>query len=111
MGICLPLKNSYNSYIMDGILFPINGYLNDYITKTGEHLLKRQAFLNVSICLLFMILYVCNTKSKIVHNASLEARRCKLEEIKTEERELFTSLMKAIMQGYVACPHCIGYTR
>jgi hypothetical protein len=58
-----------------------------------------------------MTLYVCNTKSKIVHNAILETRRCKIEEIKTEERELFTSLMKAIMQGYTACPHCIGNTR
>ena len=74
-------------------------------------MVKRQAFLNVSICLLFMVLFVCNTKSKVVHNASIEARSCKLEEIKTEERELFTSLMKAIMQGYRACPHCIGNTR
>ena len=58
-------------------------------------------------CILYMTLYVCNTKSKIVHNAILETRKCKIEEIKTEERELYTSLMKAIMQGYTACPHCI----
>jgi DNA replication initiation complex subunit (GINS family) len=51
---------------------------------------------------------VCNTKSKIVHDAILETYRCKLEDIKTEEREIFTSLMKAIMEGYTACPHCIG---
>ena len=71
----------------------------------GKDFLKWQYFI------LLMVLYVCNTKSRIVHNAVLETRKCKLEEIKTEERELFTSLMKAIMQGYVACPHCIGYTR
>jgi len=58
-----------------------------------------------------MVLYICNTKSRIVHNAVLETRRCKVEEIKAEERELFTSLMKAIVQGYRACPHCIGNTR
>ena len=73
--------------------------------------MKKQAFLNLSVRSLFVILYVCNTKSKIVHNASLEARSCKIEQIKTEERELFTSLMKAIMEGYRACPHCIGNTR
>ena len=71
----------------------------------------RQNTFNWVIIIQFMTLYVCNTKSKIVHNAILETRRCKLEEIKTEERELFTSLIKAIMQGYTACPHCIGNTR
>jgi hypothetical protein len=41
----------------------------------------------------------------------LETRRCKIEEIKTEEREIFTSLMKAVMQGYTTCPYCIGDLR
>jgi len=58
-----------------------------------------------------MVLYVCSTKKKIVHNAILETPRCKIEEIKTEEREIFTSLMKAVMQGYTACPYCIGNIR
>jgi len=58
-----------------------------------------------------MTLYVCNTKSKIVHDVVLETHRCKLEDIKTEEREIFTSLMNAIMEGYTTCPHCIGKRR
>jgi len=40
----------------------------------------------------------------------VETRKCKLDELKIEEREFYTSLMNAIMQGYRACPHCIGNT-
>ena len=81
------------------------------LQENGKNYIVGKDFLKWQYFILLMVLYVCNTKSRIVHNAVLETRKCKLEEIKTEERELFTSLMKAIMQGYVACPHCIGYTR
>ena len=81
------------------------------LQENGKNYIVGKDFLKWQYFIPLMVLYVCNTKSRIVHNAVLETRKCKLEEIKTEERELFTSLMKAIMQGYVACPHCIGYTR
>ena len=80
------------------------------ITSLREKGLAMEGFLRLLRLLLLMILFVCNTKNRVVHNASLETRRCKLDDLKIEEREFYTSLMNAIMQGYRACPHCIGNT-
>ena len=52
--------------------------------------------------------FIGDSDRMIVHNAWLETRQCKLNEIDAKNRELFSSLKDAHKQGYENCQCCIG---
>jgi hypothetical protein len=57
---------------------------------------------------LLLMLFIGDSYRRVVHNSWLETRKCKLNEINPENRELFSTLEDAIKEGYEKCQYCMG---